>query len=113
LWDKAIPLQNGGLATKQPMAIETAQLHHLAHLARLDLPTDEEARLAHDLDALLGLIAQLQNAPVEGVRPMAHPHEVSATLRPDRVSEADRLTALEAIAPEMQSGLFLVPKVIE
>lgn len=95
------------------MAIETAQLHRLAHLARLDLPTAEEARLAHDLDALLGLVAQLQSAPVAGVAPMAHPHEVAASLRPDRVTEPDRLTALEAIAPEMASGLFLVPKVIE
>ena len=113
LSDKAIPKQNGSLVTNTPMAIETAQLHRLAHLARLDLPTEEEVRLAHDLDALLGLIAQLQNAPVDGVRPMAHPHEVAATLRPDRVSESDRSAALEGIAPEMQSGLFLVPKVIE
>ena len=36
LSDKAIPTQNGGLVTKQTMAIETAQLHRLAHLARLD-----------------------------------------------------------------------------
>ena len=95
------------------MAIETAQLHRLAHLARLDLPAEEEARLAHDLDALLGLVAQLQNAPVDGVAPMAHPHDVAATLRPDDVTESDRSAALERIAPEMASGLFLVPKVIE
>jgi len=113
LWDKAIPQQNGGLVANTSMAIETAQLHRLAHLARLDLPAEEEARLAHDLDGLLGLVAQLQNAPVDGVRPMAHPHEVAATLRPDRVSESDRLAALESIAPEMAAGLFLVPKVIE
>lgn len=95
------------------MAIETAQLHRLAHLARLDLPAEEETRLAHDLDALLSLIAQLQNAPVAGVSPMAHPHDVAATLRADRVSEPDQQAALERIAPEMASGLFLVPKVIE
>ncbi len=95
------------------MAIETAHLHRLALLARLDLPDSEEARLAHDLEALLGLVAQLQNAPVEGLKPMAHPHDVAATLRADAVSEADSLTALEGIAPEMASGMFLVPKVIE
>ena len=95
------------------MAIETAQLHRLAHLARLDLPSEEEVRLAHDLDGLLGLVAQLRNAKVEGIAPMAHPHDVAATLRVDRVTEADRLASLENIAPEMESGLFLVPKVIE
>lgn len=95
------------------MAIETAQLHRLAHLARLDLPAEEEARLAHDLDALLGLVAQLQDAPVDGVEPMAHPHEVAAVLRPDEVSEGDCAEALERLAPTMASGLFLVPKVLE
>jgi len=113
LWDKAIPLQNGGLVTKQPMAIETAQLHHLAHLARLDLPVAEEQRLAQDLDALLGLVAQLQDAPVVALAPMAHPHDLAASLRADRVDEIDRSAELERIAPMMQGGLFLVPKVIE
>lgn len=95
------------------MAIETAQLHRLAHLARLELPSDEEARLAHDLDGLLALVAQLQSAPVDGVQPMAHPRDVSAWLRPDQVSESDQSAALARIAPEMEAGLFLVPKVIE
>ena len=44
---------------------------------------------------------------------MAHPLDVAAALRPDMVTEADRSGALERIAPEMESGLFLVPKVIE
>jgi len=113
LWDKAVPQQNGGLVTKQPMAIETAQLHRLAHLARLDLPAEEERLLADDLGGLLGLIAQLQNAPVAGLTPMAHPHDLSASLRPDRITEVDQSGALARIAPEMESGLFLVPKVIE
>ena len=95
------------------MAIETAQLHHLAHLARLDLPVAEEQRLAQDLNALLGLVAQLQDAAVDALTPMAHPHDVAASLRPDRVDESDRSSELERIAPLMQGGLFLVPKVIE
>ena len=95
------------------MAIETAQLHRLAHLARLDLPAEEEQRLAHDLNGMLLLVEQLQAAVVDGVRPMAHPHDVAATLRADRVTEADCSAALAAIAPQMESGLYLVPKVIE
>ena len=95
------------------MAIETAQLHHLAHLARLDLPVAEEQRLAQDLDALLGLVAQLQDAPVAALAAMAHPHDLAASLRADRVDEIDRSAELERIAPRMQGGLFLVPKVIE
>lgn len=94
-------------------AIETAQLHRLAHLARLDLPVEEEARLAHDLDGMLVLIQQLQSADVDGVQPMAHPHDVAVALREDRVTEPDHSHALERLAPQMESGLYLVPKVIE
>ena len=95
------------------MAIETAQLHRLAHLARLDLPEGEETRLAHDLQQLLSLVGELQSADVSGVVALAHPHDVAATFRADQVREPDVLNALEAIAPSMESGLYLVPKVIE
>lgn len=95
------------------MAIETAQLQRLATLARLDLPPEEAARLGHDLEQMLKLVAELEAAPVDGIAPMAHPHEVVATLREDLVVETDRSAELARIAPEMESGLFLVPKVIE
>ena len=77
------------------------------------MPADEEARLAHDLQGILRLVEQLAAADVAHLRPMAHPHDVAASLRVDRVTESDRLSALETIAPAMESGLYLVPKVIE
>jgi aspartyl-tRNA(Asn)/glutamyl-tRNA(Gln) amidotransferase subunit C len=44
---------------------------------------------------------------------MAHPLDAVQRLRADEVSEPDQRAALQAIAPAVQDGLFLVPKVIE
>ena len=49
----------------------------------------------------------------EGVEPMSHPQAAMQRLREDRVSEADRRADFQAIAPQVEDGLYLVPKVIE
>ena len=44
---------------------------------------------------------------------MAHAQEVYQRLREDVVTETDRRAAFQAIAPAVENGLYLVPKVIE
>ena len=48
---------------------------------------------------------------------MAHPLDArlpeGQRLRPDEVTETDRREAYQAVAPAVQDGLYLVPKVIE
>ena len=90
------------------MAIERQQVEQLAHLARIAL--DESSRsLAH----VLALIDQLQAVDTTGIEPMAHPLDAVQRLRADIVTEPDQRDVLQAIAPAVQDGLFLVPKVIE
>jgi aspartyl-tRNA(Asn)/glutamyl-tRNA(Gln) amidotransferase subunit C len=47
------------------------------------------------------------------VVPMAHPLDMAQRLRPDVVAEADQREAFQAVAPQTDAGLYLVPKVIE
>ena len=49
----------------------------------------------------------------EGVEPMSHPQEAMQRLREDAVSEADRRDQFQAVAPKVEDGLYLVPRVIE
>lgn len=95
------------------MHIETQDLERLARLARLAIKPQERLALATSLDAVLGMVSALREVDVSGVIPMAHPHDATLRLRADAVTEPDRQIALEGIAPEMQGGLYLVPKVIE
>ncbi|MHB8744401.1 MAG: Asp-tRNA(Asn)/Glu-tRNA(Gln) amidotransferase subunit GatC, partial [Sulfuricaulis sp.] len=49
----------------------------------------------------------------QGVTPMAHPMDAAQRLRPDAVTETDQRERFQAIAPQVEAGLYLVPRVIE
>ena len=74
------------------MTIERADIEKLADLARIELN-----------DATI----------TEGVTPMAHPTDAIQRLRPDVVTETNQREAFQAIAPAVEGGLYLVPKVID
>jgi aspartyl-tRNA(Asn)/glutamyl-tRNA(Gln) amidotransferase subunit C len=93
--------------------IERQQVEQLAHLARIALDESTLARTTKSLGDVLALIDQLQAVDTTGIAPMAHPLDAVQRLRADVVTEPDQREVLQAIAPAVQDGLFLVPKVIE
>ncbi|GAA5165438.1 Asp-tRNA(Asn)/Glu-tRNA(Gln) amidotransferase subunit GatC [Viridibacterium curvum] len=95
------------------MSLSLEEVARIARLARIELtPQDAEATRAK-LDGIFGLIAQMQAVDTTGVAPMSHPQDVVQRLRPDAVTESNRRDAFQAVAPEAEAGLYLVPKVIE
>ena len=44
---------------------------------------------------------------------MANPLDATQRLRADEVTEANQREAFQAIAPAVENGLYLVPRVIE
>ena len=95
------------------MALTTDQVARIAHLARLQLPSDGNARVTDSVNNILGLIDQLQAANTQGIEPMAHPLDATQPLRADRVSEVNQREAFQSIAPAVQDGCYLVPRVVE
>jgi aspartyl-tRNA(Asn)/glutamyl-tRNA(Gln) amidotransferase subunit C len=95
------------------MALTAADVAKIAHLARLELTTEESGRVTDRLNDILGMIDRLQAADTQGVEPMAHPTDASQFLRDDVVTESNRRDAYQQIAPATEAGLYLVPKVIE
>ena len=95
------------------MSLTLDQVQRIAHLARLEVSDDEALATQGHLNEIFKLIEQMQAIDTTGVEPMAHAQELSQRLRDDAVSEADRRAAYQAVAPETEAGLFLVPKVIE
>lgn len=97
----------------EPMSLSPENIKQVAHLARLELRPEQVEPYAAQLSNILALVDQLSGAATAGVEPMAHPLDMHQRLRPDAVTEADQREAFQAIAPEVDSGLYLVPKVIE
>lgn len=94
------------------MAIDTATVARIARLARLPVPAQDAAQTAADLSRVLDLAAQLADAPLDGVEPLAHPHAQTLAWRADAVTEPDRADALLALAPDARAGLYAVPRVL-
>jgi aspartyl-tRNA(Asn)/glutamyl-tRNA(Gln) amidotransferase subunit C len=95
------------------MSLTLEQVRRIADLARLEMPDAEAEATRVKLNGIFSLIEQMQAVDTSGVEPMSHPQEVSQRLREDRVSESDRRDDYQRIAPQTESGLYLVPKVIE
>lgn len=65
------------------------------------------------LNCVLGLIEALQAVDTTGIEPMTHVGDLSLRLRPDDVTEPDRRADYQRVAPAVDHGLYLVPRVIE
>lgn len=95
------------------MALERTEVEKIAHLARLGLSEADLPRTTETLNNILGLIDRMQAVDTTGVEPLAHPLETTQRLRADVVTETNQRDAFQAIAPAVEEGLYLVPRVIE
>ncbi len=97
------------------MPLSAEEVRHIARLARIELDERETAAVQGELNGILGLIEQLQAADTQGVEPMSHAGAEAASLRlrEDRVTETDRRSLYQSVAPQVADGLYLVPRVIE
>jgi len=85
----------------------------VAYLARLQLDQQRVPEYARELSGILDMVDKLEQSDTRDVAPMAHPLDLPARLREDAVTETDRREAFQAVAPQVEEGLYLVPRVIE
>ncbi len=95
------------------MSLNPADVARIARLARIELSPAEAETAQQQLNGILGFIENLQAVDTTGIEPMAHAVDAVQRLRPDVVTETDRRADFQAMAPEVENGLYLVPKVIE
>lgn len=95
------------------MALTDDEVQKIAHLARLQITSDEAPQYAETLSSILDMVAKMNEVDTDNVAPMAHPLEVKQRLRPDQVTETDQRDRFQQQAPLTEDGLYLVPKVIE
>jgi len=95
------------------MSLTSDDVKRVAKLARLGLTEAETTETLTQLNSILGLVDQMQQIDTNGVAPLAHPLELKQNLRADAVTETDQREKFQAIAPQADAGLYLVPRVVE
>ena len=95
------------------MAIEQDEIEKIAELARIRIGDEQIGQVTQRITEILQMVDQLQAVDTQDVEPMANPLDATARLRADAVTEIDRREAFQAIAPAVENGLYLVPKVID
>lgn len=95
------------------MSLSPDDVKRIARLARIEIDDTQAQATQAQLNTIFELIAAMQAVDTGGIAPMAHAQEVYQRLREDIVTETDRHDAFQAVAPAVENGLYLVPKVIE
>ena len=95
------------------MSLSDDQIRRLAQLARIALQPGEAAEVGRRLNRILELVSEIQAVDTAGIEPMAHPQDARQRLREDVVTETDAHELYQSVAPQVEDGLYLVPRVIE
>lgn len=96
------------------MSLTRKDIENIARLARLELAEAEIPVYVDSLSRIFDFVGELERAPTDGIAPMAHPLPgLAQRLRADEVTETDAHQRYQRNAPQVEAGLYLVPKVIE
>lgn len=95
------------------MSLNKDDINKIAHLARLNINNDFQESITQDLNNILNLVDKIQKIDVTNIKPMAHSTETKQRLAKDAVLETNVRDAMQKIAPHAESGLYLVPQVVE
>ena len=95
------------------MAIDRDEIARIAHLARLEVNDEAVARTVEELANILDFVGRMDAVDTSDVTPMAHPLDANQRLREAQITEHDPRSEFQAVAPTVENGFYLVPKVIE
>ena len=95
------------------MSLTPDDVKTIARLARLRIAEQDIPAYAQTLSSIMEFVAQLDKVDTVSVQPMAHPLDMTQRLREDVVTEQVDRERYQQNAPQVEAGLYLVPKVVE
>jgi len=95
------------------VSLSLEEVKRIAHLARIEVSDAEATQTQGQLNDIFGLIESMRAVDTEGIEPMSHAQDLMLRLREDAVTETDQHPLFQSVAPQVEDGLYLVPKVIE
>ena len=94
------------------MSLTPEEIQSIA-LARLKIETDKLPALSSDLEHIFSLVAKMNDLNTQDVAALANPLDLEQPLRHDEVTEADQHQQFQALAPQVENDLYIVPQVID
>ena len=95
------------------MSLTADEVKKIAYLARLGIDESDIDAYASDLSNMLDLMTQMGETNTNNIKPMAHPMDQIQRLRADIATESNQRQHFQTIAPHVEAGLYLVPKVLD
>ena len=97
-------------------AIDIQTIKHLSKLTQLELSDQTLSHFATSLTSISNFLDILSQANTDNVTPLLSTLELSETKSPvrgDIITEYNQRETLQAIAPKVEDGFYLVPEVME
>lgn len=95
------------------MSLTSSEVKKIAYLARLGIDENDIESYVKDLTNILDLMTQMSETNTDTIQPMTHPMDQNQRLREDTISEINQRECFQSTAPQVENGLYLVPKVID
>jgi aspartyl-tRNA(Asn)/glutamyl-tRNA(Gln) amidotransferase subunit C len=95
------------------MSISKKDVEHVAKLARLGLSEAEKKLFTDQLSAILDFADNLKKLDTKDIPPTAHAIPMKNVMREDKVVPCKNVDDILANAPEEESRMFKVPRILE
>ena len=95
------------------MALDNETVKGIARLARLEIAEEDLPKYGSELSNILLLVERMEAVDTTGIEPMTHPFDAHLRMREDEVTETNQREKFQAVAPNAETGLYLVPQVID
>ncbi|MCY4149013.1 MAG: Asp-tRNA(Asn)/Glu-tRNA(Gln) amidotransferase subunit GatC [Gammaproteobacteria bacterium] len=95
------------------MSLDPDQIQQLARLVRLKFSESEADDFSGQLNDIIRMVEQMNQVDTSHIQPMSHPQDMKLRLREDVITEKDRHRDFQSGAPAADSGLYMVPRVVE
>lgn len=95
------------------MSVEQSDIEKIAILSRIRIAKNDIPEVADRINDILAMVDKMQAVDTAVIEPMANPLDAVQRLREDTVTETNQRDSFQAIAPNADEGLYLVPRVIE
>lgn len=92
--------------------IDREQVRKVAHLARLELPPEQEEQFTTQLGSIIDYFEQLSELDVTNVQPTTRAIDVSNVTRADELKPFSDREAIFKNAPDQEGDFFKVPKIL-